>query len=428
MRYMARVVTVKEVFQIAGKDRIQKATFKENGYEAIISKSIQVGDAVVWIEADSILPVKPQWEFLRKRCWSDKLQGFLIKPMTMAGVKSWGLVVTFDEAGLKNEAKMLHPGDDITELLGIRKNEPIEDASPKKTKNKHSKVLNLLLSCPVTRWIGKIVLWWQKKKAQAAQRLKDFPEYIISKSDEDTIQQHPEWLEQHADEKVCVTAKMEGQSVTACFDYNTKTGRPGKFFVCSRNVAYRESDSNNDYWNYAIKNNIEQKLLDYYNRTGKLLCIQAEQCGPGVQQNIYCLDEHEWFVYSMKNEVTGRQCSFMEMQSICEELGLQTVPMIEHGVALKAIMPNLDMATRYAANRAFSVENGPNGKKVCQRGLEYVSAEKVWKSVFLNEGVVVRSLDYDKDRNIGFSFKVKNIEYAEKTLGVIHSLVYQSLR
>lgn len=420
MRYMARVVTIKQVFPIEGKDKIQKANFNEHGYEAIISKNLNVGDSVVWIEADSILPVKPQWEFLRKRCYNEKVNGFLIKPMTMSKVKSWGLVVTFEEAGITNEAKMLHAGDDITELLGIKKYEPIEDASPKKKeKTKNSKLLCFLLDHVLTRWIGKLILLHKKKLLEKENAFKGFPEYLISKSDEETIQNHLDYLTTYAEESVYVTAKMEGQSVTACFDYDKDKKKIGKFFVCSRNNAYRTEISNR-FWDFAKDNDIEIKLKDYYNQTGKLICLQAEQCGPGIQQNIYNFKKTKWFVYSMKNEITGNQLSYMETTEICKKFGLDVVPLLEYEVKLKEIMPTIEEAVSYASNRCFSYNK--EGELV-QLKLNENKDKELWKNIFMNEGIVVRSLDYDKDKNIGCSFKVKNIEYAEKGLGKISSAV-----
>ena len=91
MRSMANIVTVKETFPLVGKDKIHLASFKENSFTAIVPKEITENTLMVWIEADSILPEKPQWEFLRKRCWNDKLQGFLIKPMKMGEKEVVGL-------------------------------------------------------------------------------------------------------------------------------------------------------------------------------------------------------------------------------------------------------------------------------------------------------------------------------------------------
>ena len=45
--------------------------------------------------------------------------------------------------------------------------------------------------------------------------------------------------------------------------------------------------------------------------------------------------------------------------------------------------------------------------------------EKLWKEYFQHEGIVVRTTDYDKDNHIGCSFKVKNLEYAERGLAQI---------
>ena len=80
---MAYIATIKDVAPIQGKDRIQYVSFNENGYGVIADKSFSVGDKVVYIEVDAILPVKPQFEFLRKRCFKEELNGFLIKNMKM---------------------------------------------------------------------------------------------------------------------------------------------------------------------------------------------------------------------------------------------------------------------------------------------------------------------------------------------------------
>ena len=425
MRKMAQIVTVKEVFPIEGKDRIQRAVFNEIGYQAIISKEIQVGQKVIWIEADSILPVKPQWEFLRARCYKKELDGFLIKPMTMSKVKSWGLVSTIEAAGVDIKEKEFNPEDDITELLGIKKYEPVEDASPRPKEDNSGLpfFVKFLFKYSLTRWLGRII---RNKLKEADAKHKGFPEYLISKSDEDVLQNHVDYLEKYKDKPVYVTAKMEGQSVTACFDYNKKNKKIGKFFVCSRNIAYR-TKINNTYWNFAIKNDIENKLREYYKKTGKLLCIQAEQCGPGIQQNIYNFKTIKWFVYSIKDEITGKQLPFLDVINVCNELHLNVVPWIVDSKRLDSVMPDLDSAVKYAEKCCFIIVKSDNedGFNLIQIVLknEQVGKVKLWDDIFLNEGIVVRSDDYDKDNNVGFSFKVKNIGYAEKGLGKISEAV-----
>ena len=83
MRNLASVVTVENKQKMWQKDKICCVSFVENGYEAIVPNTVNVGDELIFIQEGSILPVKEQWEFLRKRCWREDLNGFLIKPMTM---------------------------------------------------------------------------------------------------------------------------------------------------------------------------------------------------------------------------------------------------------------------------------------------------------------------------------------------------------
>ena len=72
-----------------------------------------------------------------------------------------------------------------------------------------------------------------------------------------------------------------------------------KFFVCSRNNAYKLV-CNNDFWTTAKRYNIENKLKELLKRDGVYYIIQGEQCGPGIQNNIYQLKNIEWFIYTIK--------------------------------------------------------------------------------------------------------------------------------
>ena len=128
MRTLASIVTIEKCWNLEGKDRVQGCSFVENSYEAMIGKDLKEGDLAVFIQEGAILPIEPRWEFLRKRCFREDLDGFLIKPQKFSSIKSWGLTVSLKDAGLEG----YKAGDDITSLLKIRKYEPREDASPVK--------------------------------------------------------------------------------------------------------------------------------------------------------------------------------------------------------------------------------------------------------------------------------------------------------
>ena len=128
MRTLASIVTIEKCWNLEGKDRVQGCSFVENSYEAMIGKDLKEGDLAVFIQEGAILPVEPRWEFLRKRCFREDLDGFLIKPQKFSSIKSWGLTLSLTDAGLEG----YKAGDDVTSLLKIRKYEPREDASPVK--------------------------------------------------------------------------------------------------------------------------------------------------------------------------------------------------------------------------------------------------------------------------------------------------------
>lgn len=433
MRNLASVVTVATKQKMFNKDRIVVVSFNELGYEAIVPNTVNVGDKLVFIQEGSILPEKETWEFLRKRCFSEKLKGFRISPMVMGKreeldesgnpvegerVRSWGLAVGLNECGLsKDVVKKLKSGDDVTELLEIRKYEPEEDASPKSTSKKaYPSWVKFCLKFAPLRWVGRI---WQKNHQNSAG---GFPTDLVYKSDETTIQNMPSALTKFADELVYTSIKMEGQSATTAFDVvrdkydNVK--KIERFYVCSRNNAYKLK-CNNDFWNWCNVNDIEKRLLKFYKDTGKLLVIQAEQCGPGIQNNIYQFKGLEWFVYLMEDIVTHRQLPLDEMLEACKVLGIKHVPIIEMGVKLKDIMPTITAAESYAESR-FWVPVADGGEYGTVNPF-YVpkDGEKIWEDYFQHEGVVVRSMNCDKMKNIGVSFKVKNIQYSEKNLGDI---------
>jgi hypothetical protein len=397
MRQLASVVTVDKVWNLEGKDRVQGCSFKENSYEALVDKSIKENDLVVFIQEGSILPLGPTWKFLEKRCLREDLQGYLIKPQKFAQIKSWGLVVTTDFLNLKD----VKPNQDLTDFLKIRKYETEEEASPKKS-NLHPFV-KFCLSHKLTRWIGKLLTFRKKTSS-------NFPTHIISKSDETTVQNMSGVLEKFKEWPVYVTAKMEGQSVT--YLHEKRFGRPSKFYACSRNIAYKKPNSQ-PLWEVAKKLDLDRKLKELYDKTGLMIVLQGELCGPNIQNNIYNFDDYKFFVYTMKDQVTETQLNFVDFMKIAEELNLETVPVLDKWESMSDLFPSVKKAEEYAEGKYWRKDNLNYSPKQNQ---------KLWKHYFQHEGVVVRTIPYDKSKKLGTSFKIKNLEYQEKGLGTIHQL------
>ena len=141
-----------------------------------------------------------------------------------------------------------------------------------------------------------------------------------------------------------------------------------------------------------------------------------EQVCPEIQSNVYNLKDNSWYIYTIKNQVTRKQLPLEECLKICEELGVPFVPVICHNKKLNEIMPDVKTAENYAEKfywKPGSILYEPKEN------------EKLWKDYLQHEGVVVRSMNYDKDSGIGCSFKVKNLEYQEKSLKSIYEVAYK---
>ena len=419
MRDLASICTIEKVWPLEGKDRVQGASFVENGYEVMVSKDIQPGQLVAFIQEGAILPVRDTWEWLRKRCYRENLNGFngfLIKPQKFSGIKSWGLAVPLAELGLEESVySKLKAGEDITELLEIHKYEPEEDASPTKGESKkaYPKWVKFCLSHLLTRWIGRL---WQKKHQNSGG---GFPSDLISKSDETTIQNMKGALQKYADEKVVITAKMEGQSFCVVPTFKGK-----KFigaYVCSRNNAYKVPD-NSIFWNMMRKYDIIGKMKELWKTEHRAFILQGEQVGPGIQNNIYNFKENQWFLFTVKDFETLNQLSYTEMEKVAKIFGCKVVPAVDCGI-LKDIMPDIDTAVAYAEKVCWIPVNGTEIETYYNPAIG-----KLWKDFFQHEGVVVRSFNYDKDKGIGVSFKVKNLGYAETGLPKIASLCRELLQ
>lgn len=205
MRDMAKIVTIQSLNPIEGKDRIELATFNENIYQVIVQKGFKVGDKCIFVEADSLLPNEPQYEFLKSRCWKESLQRYRIKPTKMGNVISMAIV--FDLSYLPKRKKEYKVGEDVTDVMNILKYEPVEDATPKKKTGLNSFMWNHTITRPIIRFITSL----QPKESKA------FPTWLISKSDEENIQNNPSLLEKYKETNCYSTIKMEGQSVTFLF-------------------------------------------------------------------------------------------------------------------------------------------------------------------------------------------------------------------
>jgi hypothetical protein len=331
-RKLAYIATISQLDRIPDKDRIAYASFKDLGWQVIVDAANKTGDKVVYIEIDSILPLKPEYEFLRKRCFSEKYNGFVIKGMKMAGLVSFGLALPVP-AGYESKPD----GFDMTEVLEIRKKEddvPDVSSAPKSAfENFISWACWKLGIKRRTEKVGVVNGWLSFAHKTDETRIENLP-YLFSNEFKGT--------------PIYTTVKCDGQSAT--FAVYKK-----HFFIASRNIIiYRQGI------NHAIKElNPKSKTLfqmDNFRKIAALydipqklyktsgaktdVVIQGELCGPGIQKNPMGLRGVDLFVFNIyfprlpptnafEDTLTEVFCSWDGIEGLCNKLGLKTVPFIE---------------------------------------------------------------------------------------------------
>jgi RNA ligase (TIGR02306 family) len=286
MRKLASIQKVSAVDSIPGADAIECLTIL--GWKVVAKKGeFKVGDLCCYLEIDSIVPDKSEFEFLRKN-------HFRIKTIKLKGQISQGICFPLSILYPSNTivAGTLEEGQDVTERLGITKYE---------------------IQIP----------------AQLAGIVKGpFPEFMF-KSDEERIQTCPQLLEKHQGKKFYVSEKCDGSSFS-CFLNNNEFG------VCSRNLELKETEGNS-YWKVARELDIESKLKLY----GYNLGLQGELIGMGVQSNKYKLSGLQLKLFNIFDIDKRQYLCYTEFIKLAKILGLDTVPIINEDYLLPKTVDEL---------------------------------------------------------------------------------------
>src|ERR1022692_2598024 len=95
MRKLATIRQISNLLPIPGADRIEVATI--DGWKVVVNKGTHViGELVVYFEIDSFLPIRDEFEFLRKSSYkkmADEVEGFRLRTISLRKQISQGLVM-----------------------------------------------------------------------------------------------------------------------------------------------------------------------------------------------------------------------------------------------------------------------------------------------------------------------------------------------
>ena len=292
MRKLASVQRIHKIEPIDGADRIELAHVL--GWQCVVKKGeFKEGDLGVYFEIDSFLPVKPVFEFLRSSSYKKSElmgEGFRLKTQKMRGVLSQGLLLPMSV--LENSPKY-NLGDDVTEVLGVRKWEIEERATTGGTA------------------IGELP-------------------YSIPHTDEIRVQNYPEYLEEFRGRDYYISTKMDGSSHSVSLDVNG-------FHITGHNYEYKDGS----FVSLVKDRNYEEVVRAYAEKYNiETIAVQGELCAPGIQKNRLRLQKPEWYVFTII--VNGKRLSLHDMQSAAEEMGLIMVPIEEVGCDLPTKYPTVE--------------------------------------------------------------------------------------
>jgi RNA ligase (TIGR02306 family) len=290
MRKLASIQTVNAVEPIPNADAIEK--IRVLGWWVVVKKGEhQPGDKLVYCEIDSLLPERPEFEFLRpssfKPAQTDATgevtlpSGFRIKTVRLRGQVSQGICFPLS---ILQPGSPTDEGADVTELLGVLKWEP-----------------------PLPVGMG------GKVKGQ-------FPGFL-PKTDETRVQILEAVLERNRGKTFYVTEKLDGTSFTAFI-------REGEFGICSRNLWMDEADESNVLVRVTKGLRLEEKLRSARERFGFDLAIQAEVIGPGIQKNKYALPAVTLRVFSVLNVDAYKLLDHAESLALLAEMQIEPVPQL----------------------------------------------------------------------------------------------------
>jgi RNA ligase (TIGR02306 family) len=265
MRKLASIRRIAEIKPIEGADAIEAV--RVDGWWCVSKKNeFKVNDLCVYFEVDSFLPVRPEFEFLRKACFKSTKHlgdGFRLKTIRLKGQISQGLVLPLSTFEIYNQDSHIE-GMDITAMLDVKK-------------------------------------WEVPLSPQLAGVAKgNFPSFI-RKTDQERIQNcYSDLVKTHKNDMFEATLKLDGSSMTVFF-------KDGQFGVCSRNLELKETEDNT-FWQVARKLNLEAAMRSY----GKNIALQGELMGPGVQGNREALPEHNFYLFDVWN--IDQQCYMSPME------------------------------------------------------------------------------------------------------------------
>lgn len=407
-RELVRVVVIDDILTHPNADSLELAII--GGWQCCVRiGEFKKGDAAVYCEIDAMLPLDlPMFGFLEARKESLKeVDGRVysrVKTIRLRKELSQGLLIPvgdFTASGME-----LKVGDNLTASLGILKYEASSDKQADPLELKPTWFQRMCLA----------IAGGEPPKLQLP-----WPEYL-PKSEQPRVQNVSASYNAAvaSGEEFEVSVKLDGASMTAWYqahmNYSGVASRNNRLiiedviwgwfeqfrrwfaalllsnrrlFKIKRFIVPRWKRglmaSEDQFVKAFFDLKLHEKLKEYWREHALGVAVQGELCGPGINKNFERLSEHRFYVYAVllkdKDGSIYRPVLPEVARAICDELGLEYVPVISRSSAL------------------------PPTTKQC---LLYAEGKSAFNNDGYREGLVFKSTTRD------FSFKVISNSYLLK--------------
>ena len=286
MRKLASIQRISDVRPHPNADKLDICTVL--GWKVVtVRGEYKVGDLCVYCEIDSIMPERPEFEFLRQR-------NFRIRTVKLRGELSQGICFPLTILPVYDEPYEEHL--DVTDVLGVTKFEPAAQSVGEFTVK------------------GSFPHFLQKTDETRVQNLVERD--ILTQYYESSRRNQGSWY---------VTEKLDGTSTTYFVSH-------GEFSVCSRNLELFDPRKEelttrvtSPYWIPVEREKYDKTLLSL---NGRNIAVQGETVGPGVQGNKLKLPQVEFFAFQVIDIDTGTMFSYDEFIEFCNKYNFKHVPIV----------------------------------------------------------------------------------------------------
>ncbi len=310
---LASVQRVLKIAAIDGAELIETATVL--GWEIVVKKDeYKVGDLCAYIQIDTIVPDRPEYEFLRDR-------KFRVRTIKLRKQISQGLIVPLPVGKWKE-------GDDITNVLGVRKfekpdNNPERFEKPRMPKNGYKKWIYIFKYNLLFKVFPKL-----QRLSRSA-----FPKNLVSITDEERIQNIPQVLSQYAGKLFIVSYKLDGSSITII---HSKVMGKSKFRICSR--RFELHDKKNDWYKVFVSTDFKieiEKLLKHFETDD--IIVQGEAIGK-FNGNRHNVEKDQIKLFNIY--VNGKRLKQHDFIRICVEKNIPHCPLYKE-IILNHTLPEI---------------------------------------------------------------------------------------